>query len=74
MENEVKGLTEKYLPLALVGKLFGELKKQIEAERESTHSRRPIRENAEILAKQIVRVVEEPEPIYRENPVAGKDG
>jgi DNA sulfur modification protein DndD len=41
------------------------MRQQIESERDSVGSE-AIRENAASLAKRIVRVVEEPEPIYRE--------
>ena len=65
VENEIKTLCEKYLPYSLAGKLFDGMRKQIEKERESAQVE-AIRENAADLAKKIVRVVEEPEPIYRE--------
>lgn len=65
IEGDIKRLSEEFLPLALSGKLFGPLKRQIEAERESLQHE-AIKENAAALAKQIVRVVEEPEPIYCE--------
>jgi len=65
LENEIKMLAEKFLPFALAGKVFGSLKKQIESEREDT-LQGAIHEHAGELAKQLVRVVEEPEPIYRE--------
>jgi DNA sulfur modification protein DndD len=66
VDNEIKTLCEKYLPFALAGKLYGNIKSQIEKERESNQYE-AIRDNAAELAKQIVRVVEEPEPIYSEN-------
>jgi DNA sulfur modification protein DndD len=65
VENEIRSLCEKALPFALAGKLFGPIKTQIEKERE-TLQYEAIREHAAELAKQIVRVVEEPEPIYTE--------
>ncbi len=65
VENEIKILAEQFLPLGIAGKLFGDLRRQIEAERESSQQE-AIRENAEALAHQIVRAVEEPEPIYHE--------
>lgn len=65
VESEVRGLCEKALPFSLAGKLFGAIRRQIEVERESA-SGEAIRENAAALAKRIVRVVEEPEPIYTE--------
>lgn len=65
VESEIRVLCEKSLPFAITGRLFEPMRKQIEAERESAGSE-AIRENAASLAKRIVRVVEEPEPIYRE--------
>lgn len=65
VESEIRSLCEKNLPFAIIGKLFDPLRHQIEAERESAGSE-AIKENAASLAKRIVRVVEEPEPIYRE--------
>ena len=65
IENEIKTLCEKYLPYSLAGKLFEGIRKQIESERESAQVE-AIRANAAELAKKIVRVVEEPEPIYQE--------
>jgi len=65
MESEIRALCEKTLPFAIAGRLFEPMRRQIEAERESAGSE-AIRENAASLAKRIVRVVEEPEPIYRE--------
>lgn len=65
VENEIKSLCEKSLPFAITGKLFSGIRGKIEAERE-TAQHEAIRENAAALAKKIVRVVEEPEPIYRE--------
>lgn len=65
VESEIRNLCEKNLPFSLAGKLFDGLRRQIEAERESA-SGEAIKENAANLAKRIVRVVEEPEPIYTE--------
>lgn len=65
VESEVRGLCEKALPFSIAGKLFEGIRRQIEAERESA-SGAAIKENAAMLAKRIVRVVEEPEPIYTE--------
>ncbi len=65
VESEIRGLCEKALPFSVVGKLFDGIRRQIEAERESA-SGEAIKENASTLAKRIVRVVEEPEPIYTE--------
>ncbi len=65
MESEIRSLCEKTLPFAISGRLFDRIRQQIEAERESA-SGEAIKEHAETLAKRIVRVVEEPEPIYRE--------
>ncbi len=65
VENEIHLLCERTLPFAITGRLFDAIRKQVESERESAGSE-AIRENASTLAKRIVRVVEEPEPIYRE--------
>ena len=65
VESEIRTLCEKNLPFAITGKLFDPMRRQIEAERESAGSE-AIRDHAASLAKRIVRVVEEPEPIYRE--------
>ena len=53
------------MPYSLFGGLFDGLREQIEQERESTHGE-AIKENAAELAKKIVRVVEDPDPIYKE--------
>lgn len=71
VENEIKGLCEKYLPFSLAGGFFGHIKSQIEKERESSQGE-AIKAHAEDLAKRIVRVVEEPEPIYSETLSAAK--
>jgi DNA sulfur modification protein DndD len=65
VESEIRTLCEKTLPFAITGRLFDSIRQQIEAERESAGSE-AIKQNAATLAKRIVRVVEEPEPIYRE--------
>ena len=65
MESEIRALCEKTLPFAITGRLFDPMRLQIEAERESAGSQ-AIKEHAASLAKRIERVVEEPEPIYRE--------
>ncbi|MDR6448356.1 DNA sulfur modification protein DndD [Paraburkholderia terricola] len=65
VESEIRGLCEKALPFSIAGKLFDGIRRQIEVERESA-SGDAIKENAAALAKRIVRVVEEPEPIYSE--------
>ncbi len=65
VDAEIKNLCEKTLPYAITGKLFAPLRKQIALERESSGNE-AIKEHAESLARRIVRVVEEPEPIYRE--------
>lgn len=65
VDNEIKTLCEKSLPFSIAGKFFDGIRKQIEAERESA-SGAAIKEHASELSKKIVRVVEEPEPIYRE--------
>lgn len=65
VENEIRLICEKVLPFAILGRYFEPIKKQVENERESTEGR-VIKENAENLAKRIVRVVEEPVPLYKE--------
>lgn len=65
LENEIRGLCEKSLPFSLLGGFFDGIRQQIENERESLQ-REAIKEHAEELAKKIVRVVEDPEPIYNE--------
>jgi DNA sulfur modification protein DndD len=65
LESEIRALCEKALPFSIAGRLFEGIRRQIEAERESAGGE-AIRENAAALAKRIVRVVEEPEPIYTE--------
>jgi DNA sulfur modification protein DndD len=65
VESEINGLCEKALPFSIAGKLFDGIRRRIEVERESA-SGEAIKENASNLAKRIVRVVEEPEPIYSE--------
>lgn len=65
VESEIKSLCEKALPFSLAGKIFDGIRRQIEAERESLQNE-AIKENAAELARKIVRVVEEPEPIYQE--------
>ncbi len=71
VESEIRALCEKTLPFAITGRLFEPMRQQIESERESAGSE-AIRENAASLAKRLMRVVEEPEPIYRETLSAEK--
>ncbi|MBS3952332.1 MAG: DNA sulfur modification protein DndD [Methylomicrobium sp.] len=71
VENEIKILCEGVLPFAIAGRLFGDIRKQIDSERESVQYE-AIRDNAASLARKIVRVVEDPEPIYREKLSAEK--
>jgi DNA sulfur modification protein DndD len=65
VESEVRGLCEKVLPFSIAGNLFDGIRRQIDAERESASSE-AIKESASTLAKRLVRVVEEPVPIYTE--------
>lgn len=65
VENAIRSLCQKILPLALVGKLFDGVRQQIDQERDSATGE-AIKEHATELAKRLVRVVEEPEPIYHE--------
>lgn len=62
LDNQMKTITEQFLPWALAGVLFGDVKKQIELERES-QKQNAISENAIELAKNIVDKLEHPEPI-----------
>ncbi len=62
LENQIKTLTEQFLPWAMAGKLFDDIKKQIEVEQESL-KQNAISENAKELARQIVEKLEQPEPI-----------
>jgi len=65
VENEIRTLCEKALPFSLAGQMFDDIRRQIDLERESA-SGEAIKQHAAELAKRIVRVVEEPEPIYKE--------
>ncbi|MCC8994979.1 MAG: DNA sulfur modification protein DndD [Candidatus Contendobacter sp.] len=62
-DNEIKTLSEKALPLAVVSKLFDGLKQRIETERGSIQQD-AIRDNAAALTKTLIQAVEEPEPLY----------
>lgn len=62
LENQIKIITEQFLPWAIAGSLFKDIKNQIEIERES-QKQNAISENAKDLAKQIVEKIELPEPI-----------
>ena len=53
------------MPFSIAGVFFDGVKRQIEAERETAEGE-AIKAHAEQLARKIVRVVEEPEPIYSE--------
>lgn len=62
LDNQIKTLTEQFLPWAMAGSLFAYIKTQIEKERES-QKQTAIAENAHDLAKQIVDRIELPDPI-----------
>ncbi len=62
LENQIKTITEQFLPWALAGSLFDDVKKQIESERDNLQQN-AISGNAKVLAKQIVENFEVPEPI-----------
>ncbi len=62
VENQIKTITEQFLPWALAGSLFDDVKKQIESERDNLQQN-AISDNAKVLAKQIVDNLEIPEPI-----------
>ena len=63
VDNEIKTLCEKTLPLAVAGKLFGGIKRRIEAERGSIQQD-AIRDNAATLTQTLLRAMAEPEPLY----------
>ena len=63
VDNEIKTLCEKTLPLAVASKLFSGLKQRIEAER-GTLQQDAIRDNAATLTQTLIQAVEEPEPLY----------
>ncbi len=65
VDSEVRARCEKALPFCIAGRLFPGIRQQIEAERESA-SGAAIRENAAELARRILRVLDEPEPIFAE--------
>jgi len=65
IEREIRTICEKALPFSLAGGMFDGIRRQIDLERESANWE-AIKQNAAELAKRIVRVVDEPEPIYRE--------
>ena len=58
VDNEIKTLCEKTLPLAVAGKLFGGLKRRIEAERGSSQQD-AIRDNAATLTQTLLRAMAE---------------
>lgn len=62
LDNQIKTITERFLPWALAGKLFDDVKKQIELEQEGK-KQDAISENAKGLARQIVDNFDIPEPI-----------
>ncbi|RIA09372.1 DNA sulfur modification protein DndD [Flavobacteriaceae bacterium MAR_2010_72] len=62
LDNQIKTLTEQYLPWALAGKLFDDVKQQIQFENQSKNED-VISENAVALAQKIVDNFDRPEPI-----------
>lgn len=62
LDNQIKTITEQFLPWALAGKLFDEVKSQIEIENQSK-KQDAISENAKELAQKIVANFDIPEPI-----------
>jgi DNA sulfur modification protein DndD len=62
LDNQIKTLTEQFLPWAMAGSLFSKVKSQIELEREN-QKQNAISENAVELAREIVEKIELPEPI-----------
>jgi DNA sulfur modification protein DndD len=65
LDNQIKNLTEQYLPWALAGKLFDGVKQQINKESQSK-KQDAISENALVLAQKIVENFDNPEPITAE--------
>ncbi|MGV8815648.1 MAG: DNA sulfur modification protein DndD [Gelidibacter sp.] len=65
LDNQIKTLTEQYLPWALSGKLFDDIKQQINIESQS-NKQDAISENAVALAQKIVDNFDTPEPITAE--------
>lgn len=70
LEVQIKTLTEQYLPWAIAGKLFEEIKLQIENERESD-KQNALSANARELSKKIVESIDKPEPII-EKPLSSE--
>lgn len=62
LDNQIKNLTEQHLPWALAGKLFDDVKQQINIESQSK-KQNAISENAVALAQKIVENFDNPEPI-----------
>lgn len=62
LENQIKTITEQFLPWAIAGKLFDGIKNQIELEQEN-RKQNAISENAKELAKKIVDNFDKPDPI-----------
>jgi DNA sulfur modification protein DndD len=62
LDNQIKTLTEQFLPWSLAGKLFDDVKRQINIENKSK-SQDAISENAVELAQKIVENFDLPDPI-----------
>ena len=65
LDNQIKNITEQHLPWALAGKLFDEVKQQLNLENKNK-SRESISENAGVLAQKIIDNFDVPEPITKE--------
>lgn len=63
VENQITSLVDKFLPFALAGSLFKSIKQQVEQEREAIKNA-ALKENAYALAKEIVTVVDNPQPLF----------
>ncbi len=63
VENQITSLVDKFLPFALAGSLFKGIKQQVEQEREAIKNA-ALKENAYALAKEIVTVVDNPQPLF----------
>lgn len=62
IDNQIKNLTEQYLPWAIAGGLFDKLKNQIEKEQNAQRGKY-FAENAPELTRQIIYTLDNPEPI-----------
>lgn len=66
LDNQIKTITEQFLPWALSGKLFDQIKDQIKLENQNK-KQGAIAENANELAKNISDHIDEPSPLLNES-------